>query len=223
MLRVAHAQVSPVVPSGYASTLTTAKRLRRYCRAALERIPLRVHIDIVVSEQMLVEPAETVVLLPAESRYEMAGGVTETTTERRVIFSPEIEGPRIGEARPGSGPSSPTSPRASARRWPSGCASKARSGGRSPRWVPLHSGIERLEKFGDQFQYGGASLCDGWSFPTPDGRARFSVVEPPKARVPDGRFVVTTSRGKQFNTMIHEPKNILTSAASFAGAPPSRR
>ena len=44
-------------------------------------------------------PARSVVLLPACTRYEQRGGGTETTTERRIIFSPEIPGPRIGEAR----------------------------------------------------------------------------------------------------------------------------
>jgi anaerobic selenocysteine-containing dehydrogenase len=66
----------------------------------MARIPLRVHMDIVASSQMLIDPAEEVILLPATTRYEMPGGVTETSTERRVIFSPEIPGPRIGEARP---------------------------------------------------------------------------------------------------------------------------
>lgn len=66
---------------------------------ALGRIPLRVHMDITLSNQMLVDPAETVILLPAMTRYEIPGGVTETSTERRVIFSPEIRGRRIGEAR----------------------------------------------------------------------------------------------------------------------------
>ena len=41
-------------------------------------MPLRVHADIVLSSQMLVEPADTVLLLPATTRYEMPGGVTET-------------------------------------------------------------------------------------------------------------------------------------------------
>ncbi|WP_226593013.1 molybdopterin-dependent oxidoreductase, partial [Microseira wollei] len=71
-----------------------------YVEAALKRVPLRVHMDIVLSSQMLLEPADTVVLLPATTRYEIPGGVTETSTERRVIFSPEIPGHRIGEARP---------------------------------------------------------------------------------------------------------------------------
>src|SRR5690606_20803190 len=71
-----------------------------YVDAALARVPLRVHQDIVVSSQMLVDPADTVVLLPATTRYEVPGGITQTSTERRIMFSPEIEGRRIGEARP---------------------------------------------------------------------------------------------------------------------------
>ena len=57
---------------------------------ALGRVPLRVHQDIVVSSQMLVDPSDTVVLLPAATRYEQRDGGTETTTERRIAFSPEI-------------------------------------------------------------------------------------------------------------------------------------
>ena len=72
----------------------------RLVEEALARVPVRVHMDIVVSSQMLVDPAETVVLLPAATRYETPGGVTETSTERRIIFSPEVPGRRIGEARP---------------------------------------------------------------------------------------------------------------------------
>jgi predicted molibdopterin-dependent oxidoreductase YjgC len=71
-----------------------------YCREALERVPVRVHQDIVVTHSMLVEPSDTVVLLPATTRYEQPGGGTETSTERRILFSPEIPGRRIAEARP---------------------------------------------------------------------------------------------------------------------------
>ena len=58
-------------------------------RAALEAVPLRVHQDVVVTSQMLVD-GDDVILLPVATRYEQEGGGTETTTERRVIFSPEI-------------------------------------------------------------------------------------------------------------------------------------
>ena len=72
----------------------------RFVEEALGRVPLRVHMDIVASSQMMVDSAGAVVLLPVQTRYEMQGGVTETSTERRVIFSPEIRGPRVAEARP---------------------------------------------------------------------------------------------------------------------------
>ncbi len=65
----------------------------------LSRVPVRVHQDIVLSSQMLVDPGEVVVLLPAATRYEQRGGGTETTTERRIAFSPEIAGGRPGEVR----------------------------------------------------------------------------------------------------------------------------
>src|SRR5579872_45052 len=67
---------------------------------ALGKIKLRVHQDIVANPTMFVDPNETVVLLPSRTRYEQSGGGTETSTERRIIFSPEIPGRRIGSARP---------------------------------------------------------------------------------------------------------------------------
>ena len=66
---------------------------------ALSNINLRVHQDIVVNPTMLVDPADTVVLLPSKTRYEQRGGGTETSTERRIIYSPEIPGPRVDEAK----------------------------------------------------------------------------------------------------------------------------
>lgn len=68
-------------------------------RETLGKIPLRVHMDITLSNQMLVDPAEMVIILPAKTRYEVEGGVTETSTERRIIFSPTIDGHRIEQAR----------------------------------------------------------------------------------------------------------------------------
>src|SRR5262245_18218134 len=67
---------------------------------ALQRVALRVHQDVVLSSMMLVPPAETMVLFPATTRYESPGGGTETSTERRIIFSPEVAGRRVGQAKP---------------------------------------------------------------------------------------------------------------------------
>ncbi|HEU4481057.1 MAG TPA: molybdopterin dinucleotide binding domain-containing protein, partial [Actinomycetota bacterium] len=184
--------------------------------AALERVPLRVHMDIVLSGQMLVDPADTVLVLPAKTRYEIAGGVTETSTERRVIFSPEIPGPRIAEARAEWEVFGELAARVRPDighlvRFPTTAAIRDEIA----RAVPAYDGIQGLGEKGDQFQYGGRHLCAGWEFPTESGRARFSVVRPvPPA--PDGMFVVATRRGKQFNSMVHESKDALTGAGRDA-------
>src|SRR5437763_566258 len=69
-----------------------------YVRRALANTPMRVHQDIILTDQMLIPAKEEVILLPAKTRYEQDDGGTETSTERRIMFSPEI--PRqVGEAR----------------------------------------------------------------------------------------------------------------------------
>jgi anaerobic selenocysteine-containing dehydrogenase len=65
---------------------------------SLSQIGLRIHQDIVPNSTMFVEPKDTVVLLPSRTRYEQRGGSTETGTERRIIYSPEIPGPQPLEA-----------------------------------------------------------------------------------------------------------------------------
>ena len=65
--------------------------------AALGRVPLRVHQDIVLTSQMFVD-GDDVILLPAATRYEQEGGGTSTTTERQIAFSPQVAEP-LGEAR----------------------------------------------------------------------------------------------------------------------------
>jgi molybdopterin-dependent oxidoreductase alpha subunit len=184
-----------------------------YCREALERIPLRVHVDICVSSQMLVDPAETVLLLPAQTRYEMVGGVTETSTERRIIFSPEVPGPRVEQAWPeyrifGELAARARPEIADTVRY----ESTQRIRDDIAEAVPMYAGIENLRQFGDSVQYGGPHLCADWRFPTPDGKAHFSVLDLPPARRDDGRFLVTTRRGKQFNSMVQEQRDPITGA-----------
>jgi predicted molibdopterin-dependent oxidoreductase YjgC len=191
-----------------------------YVREAVERIPLRVHQDIVLSPQMMVDPADTVVLLPAQTRYEQSGGGTETSTERRILFSPEIAGRRIGESLP---------------EWqiPMMMAERTRpdlahlihfDDAQSIRneialAVPAYEGIQHLRKAGDQVQWGGARLCetkgdDGLpvtDFPTPDGRARFSIININNKAVNES-LSLSTRRGKQFNSMVHQSRDPLTGA-----------
>ncbi|MEH2300065.1 MAG: FdhF/YdeP family oxidoreductase [Nostoc sp.] len=184
-----------------------------YVEAALKKIPLRVHMDIVLSSQMLVEPADTVVLLPATTRYEIPGGVTETNTERRVIFSPEIPGPRIGETRPEWEVFLEL-----ARRVKPDLADKLTFADTAAirqeiaQVVPLYAGIQHLQQAGDQFQYGGSHLCFGWNFPTADGKAHFGVLLPRQRELPEGYFLLATRRGKQFNSMVQERKDAITGA-----------
>lgn len=186
-------------------------------QAALERVPLRVHMDIVLSRQMLVEPADTVLLLPATTRYEIPGGVTQTSTERRVIFSPEIPGPRIGAARPEWEVFSELARRVRpelARQMTFRDTAHIRA--EIARIIPFYDGIQHLHKPGDQFQYGGAHLCAGWNFPTPDGKAHFAPVAPPDCTIPPGMFALSTRRGKQFNSMVHERTDAITGAGRDA-------
>lgn len=184
-------------------------------RAGLERVPLRVHQDIVVSSQMLV-PGDDVVLLPVATRYEQEGGGTSTTTERRVAFSPEIAVPP-GRARSEWRLFADVAVRvrpdlAAAFDWSDNRALRAEIA----RVVPAYAGIEHLERTGDAVQWGGRHLCSDGRFPTPTGRARFSPLHPPEHPVPPGRFLVTTRRGKQFNSMVHAEVDPLTGASRDA-------
>lgn len=183
----------------------------------LEKISLRVHMDIVPSSQMWIDPAETVILLPATTRYEIAGGVTETSTERRVIFSPEIKGPRIGEARGewdvfGDLAARVRPDLADKVRFPSTQAIREEIA----RVIPFYDGIQHLRAEGDHFQYGGAMLCADWKFPTPDGKAHFKAAIIPEESLLDGELRLVTRRGKQFNSMVHEDKESGTGFARNA-------
>jgi molybdopterin-dependent oxidoreductase alpha subunit len=184
---------------------------------ALKRIPLRVHQDIVLSSQMLLEPAEKVILFPATTRYEIPGGVTETSTERRVIFSPEIPGPRIDEARSEwevfLEVARLAKPELAGRL---NFANTEAMRAEIAAAIPAYNGIQTLKKKGDSFQCGGAALCANWTFATPDGKAHFKPVTPPKIEVPAGAFRVVTRRGRQFNSMVHEDIDASTTATRDA-------
>jgi len=186
-------------------------------RDALTRTPLRVHQDIVVTHQMLVDPGETVVLLPAATRYEQDGGGTSTTTERRVAFSPELRGPRVGEARTEwrifADVARRVRPELASR---FGCETGDDIRHEIARVVPSYAGIETLRDTGDAIQVGGARLCSDGQFPTADGKAHFAVVAPQRFDVPDGHFMLSTRRGKQFNTMVWADRDPLTGAARDA-------
>jgi predicted molibdopterin-dependent oxidoreductase YjgC len=188
-----------------------------FVREAVGRVPARIHQDIILSPQMFVEPNDIVLLLPAQTRYEQRGGVTETTTERRILFSPEIPGRRIGEAR-----AEWEIPMLIAERARPASANLIHFDGAQAirdeiaRAAPAYDGIQNLSKAGDHVQWGGARLCetpdaDGRvtpKFATPDGRARFSVIEI-DSPANDGKLRLSTRRGKQFNSIVHRDRDPL--------------
>jgi molybdopterin-dependent oxidoreductase alpha subunit len=184
-------------------------------RRALERVPLRVHQDVVLTTQMLVD-GDDVVLLPVATRYEQEGGGTETTTERRVVFSPEIPR-RVGEARSewrlfGEVAARVRPELADRFAW----ADNQRLRAEIAEVVPSYAGIEQLAATGDQVQWGGRHLCGGGEFPTPDGRGRFTPLVPSTPELGPGEFTVATRRGKQFNSMVYAEVDPLTGAGRDA-------
>jgi molybdopterin-dependent oxidoreductase alpha subunit len=183
-----------------------------YVRSALVNTPMRVHQDIILVDQMFIEAKEEVILLPAKTRYEQDDGGTETSTERRVMFSPEL--PRqVGETRA----EWKILRELAAAVYPEralqlGCETGWKMREEIAKIVPFYEGVQHLKKIGDSFQYGGPHLCAGGKFATPDGKAHFKAVPLPQPREENSHgqtkngsrdFIVSTRRGKQFNSMIY--------------------
>jgi predicted molibdopterin-dependent oxidoreductase YjgC len=197
-----------IVGGNFMETLPDPPRVQR----ALRAVRTRIHQDIVVTSMMLEEPADTVILFPATTRYESPGGGTETSTERRIIFSPEIAGRRIGSAKAEWEVFGEVASRVAPER-PARFPSSAAIREEIARAVPLYAGIERLEREGDQLQWGGPRLFEDGRFATPDGRAHFSTIAAvPREKAADA-YYVSTRRGKQFNSMVQLETDPLTDAS----------
>lgn len=214
MIRAAergHLDVLYAVGGNFVDTLPQPERIEQ----ALTRVPLRVHQDIVLTPKMFLPAQEAVYILPAKTRYESLGGVTETTTERRVVFSPYIPGHEIGEAREewrivrdlahAAWPE-----RAHLLEFPDALSIRADIA----KTIPFYAPITTLMKKGDQFQWGGPRLCETGAFPRPSRKARFVTAEPPeRCRAEPDELYVTTRRGKQFNSIVQNEVDQLTGAA----------
>jgi predicted molibdopterin-dependent oxidoreductase YjgC len=194
-----------IAGGNFVETMPDPERMR----AALARVPCRVHQDLFVNSSMLVEPGEWVLLLPGQTRYEQKGGGTLTSTERRIRFSPEIPGPRMGEAmaeweifaRAGQAALGPEKKRLLE------YADTGAIRAEMERCMPLYQGIAGLAAEGDSVQYGGPLLCaNGVCANMPGGRARFTALAPPQVQERDAargtRYYLATRRGKQFNSMV---------------------
>jgi molybdopterin-dependent oxidoreductase alpha subunit len=183
-----------------------------YVREAMSRVPVRVHQDIILTDQMFIPAQEAVFLLPAKTRYEQDDGGMETSTERRVMFTPEI--PRqVGEAKAEWKILRDLALAA----YPEkasvfGCETGWKMREEIARVVPFYDGVQHLRKTGDAFQYGGPHLCAEGHFPTTDGRGHFRNVAIPTLHRKPGEFHVSTRRGKQFNTLIYAEIDPLNNA-----------
>ncbi|MCL4524650.1 MAG: FdhF/YdeP family oxidoreductase [Acidobacteria bacterium] len=194
--------------------------------AALARVPIRVHQDLFLNSSMFVAPNECVLLLPGRTRYEQSGGGTLTSTERRIRFSPEISGPRIGEAmseweifmRAGQAALPPE--KRHLLHFDSADAIRAEM----ERTMPMYQGIASLRAEGDSVQYGGQLLCARGNFANmPSSRARFTPLAPPAndsviLSAPQAHeeslFYLATRRGKQFNSMLWSTADPVTGSTS---------
>ncbi|MDE0022608.1 MAG: FdhF/YdeP family oxidoreductase [Candidatus Poribacteria bacterium] len=184
-----------------------------YVEQGLARIPTRIHQDIVLSKQMLTPPSEEIILLPGKTRYEQDGGGTETSTERRIYFSPYIPGQTIGEAKseweiPLLIAQSAFPERKRLVHFESAQAIREEIA----RVVEPYAGIETLSKKGDAVQWGGERL-GAERFNTPNGKAQFAVLETPEKSLAEGRYFLSSRRGKQFNSMKQREIDPLTGAA----------
>lgn len=189
-----------------------------FIKNALSELEVRVHQDIILNTSTLVDAKEAVIVLPAKTRYEQEDGGTSTSTERMVYFSPEIPGNknRIEEART---------------EWKIYIDLARRVKPESAHLVdfadgyqireeiakanPDYNGIQLLKSKGDVFQWGGAWLCEDGHCPTPDGKGNLVPVDIPDFNRKPEQFIVTTRRGKQFNSMIYKETDPLNGASRY--------
>ncbi len=174
---------------------------RRFVEEAIRKVRVRIHQDIVLNNYVLTEGSDLLILLPAQTRYESGG--TSTSTERRIRYSPKIPGHSIPEAKA---------------EWEIPALIGQRllpeivdqfmyaddSAVRQEMSVamPMYKGIENLKNEGDWVQWGGPNLHKNGVFEKmPGQRARFASLTLPGNRIPEGKFLLTTRRGKQFNSM----------------------
>src|SRR5258706_2278788 len=166
-----------------------------HVRRALANVPLRVHQDIILTDQMFIPAKEAVLLLPAKTRYEQDDGGTETSTERRIMFSPEI--PRqVGEARAEwkilRELAAPVYPQ---RAQLLGCETGWKMREEIATVVPFYDRVQHLKDFGDAIQYGGRHLWAGWKILTPHGKAHLRAVALAEGPVPNPVPLTKGERG----------------------------
>lgn len=189
-----------------------------FIEKALSELEIRVHQDIILNTSTLVDAKEVVIVLPAKTRYEQEGGGTSTSTERMVYFSPEITGNKnmIEEARAEWKIYLDLAKRVK----PETAQLVDFADGQAIREEiakanPDYDGIQHLKKQGDVFQWGGAWLCEDGVCPTPDSRGMLIPVDIPDLNKKPEQFIITSRRGKQFNSMVYKEVDPLNGAGRY--------
>ncbi|MDN4075093.1 FdhF/YdeP family oxidoreductase [Fictibacillus terranigra] len=189
-----------------------------FVEKALSSLELRVHQDIIFNTSTLVDAKETVIVLPAKTRYEQEDGGTSTSTERMVYFSPEIKGnsQKVEEARTEWKIYIDLAKRVKPK---NAHLVGFKSGHEIRREIakanPNYEGIQHLKDRGDVFQWGGAWLCEDGICPTPDGKGNLIPVDIPDLKKGKGTYYVTTRRGKQFNSMVYNESDPFNGAERY--------
>jgi molybdopterin-dependent oxidoreductase alpha subunit len=154
-----------------------------FVASALGKVRVRLHQDFTLDKSMLLDAQDAVLLLPSQTRHEQRGGGTSTSAERRICFTPEIPGHAVGKSRPAweipveiGRKSMPNGDKL----FPFDDTQSIRE--EMARVMPLYQGIEKLNREGDQLQWGGPILFKDGFTNMPNHRALFTVLDPPTRR-----------------------------------------
>jgi len=146
----------------------------------LARVGLRLHLATHLDPSMLVDPAGTTLLLPLATPHEQQGGGTLTSVERRIRYTPRIDGRDApGLARPAW--QVPAQLVAAARPDLEGAfdgLDPAALRREMAQAVPDYAGLESLCRSGDWLQWGGPQLYREGTFPLPRAKARLPDLTP---------------------------------------------
>lgn len=169
---------------------------RPFIRETLSRIPFRIRLDVMMNAEAMVEPGESLLILPVRNWYEWQHVFTTTSTDRTIrAFGPSIR-PRCPDV-----PESWQLFRTLADRvfekqniafnYPDTDAIRRDM----DQSIWMYQGISRLNEPHAELQWGGETLyIDGFNR-MPDRRARFTALRPAILSLPPDRFMLSTRRG----------------------------
>lgn len=169
---------------------------RRFVERALQKVPYRIRLDVMMNREAMIEPGEASLVIPIRNWYEWDSVFTTTSTDRTIrafrgtmagthralpeswVALRELARRVLGEGSPGF-------------RYDDTAQIRAMM----DRSISMYRGISQLNEPHQQMQWGGAFLCQDGFDAMPNGRAMFSVLQPAVTEIPDGWFLLSTRRG----------------------------